>query len=108
MQTLDIEFDEFPDQRVTVIISPVALGDLLDVVDRMTHVGLNREDIGGLLKLLVPYVESWTYAEPLSVEGLMTRDFGWIVSVLEAWIDGVREVPRPLPRASSAPTLSPA
>ena len=105
-KTLTIEFDDFPDERVVVVVSPVAMGDFLDVVDRMSHVGMNREDVGGLLDLLVPYVESWTYPEPLTVEGFMVRDFGWIVAVVNAWVDGVRDVPRPLPRASSASTAS--
>jgi hypothetical protein len=105
-KTLTIEFDDFPDERVVVVVSPVAMGDFLDVVARMASVGLNREDIGGLLLTFVPYVESWSYAEPLTVEGFMVRDFGWIVAVLDAWTDGVRDVPRPLPRASSASTAS--
>lgn len=106
MKTLTIEFDDFPDDRVVVVISPVAMGDLLDIIDRMSHVSMTREDIGGLLGLVVPYVESWTWPEPVSVEGFMVRDFSWNIALVNAWVDGVRDVPRPLPRASTAGTPS--
>ena len=106
MKTLTIEFDEFPDEHVELIISPVAMGDLLDVIGRMSSVEMTREAVGELMALVAPYVASWTYPEPLGLEGLMARDFGWIISVVDAWVDGVRDVPRPLPRASSAGTPS--
>ena len=106
MKTLTIEFDEFPDQSVTVQIQPVPMLVFLDVIDKMANMTLDVAPFEALAQQFVPFIESWTFPEPVSIQGLLSLDFGMVIAVVNAWIEGVRDVPRPLPLTSTAGTPS--
>ena len=51
MKTLRITFDEYPDDWIDTIISPVGVGTLLDIIAKSSRVSLTREAFGELYGL---------------------------------------------------------
>jgi hypothetical protein len=113
MKTLTIEFEEFPGETVEVRISPVPVMDFFKVQNAGRGLRVAEESFTELATAFAPFVESWTFPEPLGVEGLLARDYNWFIAVVNLWIKGVRDVPLPLPLTSSSgepledPTTSP-
>lgn len=101
-KTLRVEFDDFPDDWIEVIISPVPVATLFAIISAVRGLRTSLDDFGNLFGLFAPFVESWSYAEPPGVEGLMARDYNLALAAIAAWIGGVRDAPLPLPRRSSA------
>lgn len=101
-KTLRIEFDDFPDDWIETIISPVPVADFFAIAAAVRGLRTSLDDFGNLFGLFVPFVESWSYAEPVGVEGLMARDYNLVLAIIAAWVGGVRDAPFPLPRRSSA------
>lgn len=106
MKTLRITFDEYPDDWIDTIISPVGVGTLLDIIAKSSRVSLTREAFGELYGLFAPFVAEWSYPEPVGPDGLVARDMNQMLAVIYAWAAGVREAPLPLPRRSSDTTPS--
>ena len=101
MKTLRITFDEYPDDWIETIISPVGVGVLLDIIAKSSRITLTREAFGALYELWAPFVAQWSYPEPVGPDGLFARDMNQMLATVYAWAAGVREAPLPLPRRSS-------
>lgn len=101
MKTLTIEFEEFPGETVEVRISPVPVMDFFKVQNAGRALRVAEESFTDLATVFAPFVESWSFPEPVGVEGLLARDYNWFIAVVNLWIKGVRDVPLPLPLTSS-------
>ena len=101
MTTLDIEFEEYPDDVVTVRTGPVSIKDFFAVQAVARGLRLSEDSFTELATVFAPFVESWSFLEPVGVEGLLARDYNWFIAVVNLWTKGVRDVPLPLQRRSS-------
>jgi hypothetical protein len=106
MKTLTIEFEEFPSETVEVRISPVPVVDFFKVQTAGRSLRVAEESFTDLATVFAPFVEAWSFPEPVGVEGLLARDYNWFIAVVNLWIKGVRDVPLPLPLTSSDGELS--
>ena len=102
MKTLRIEFEDSPGHILT-IISPVSL-DAYFTVREAYEAGNwgERASFTALFAAWAPFVRSWSYKAPVSAESMNALDPHPLLAAVKAWLDGVRDVPLPLPRASSA------
>ena len=102
MKTLRIEFDDSPGHILT-IISPVSLYAYFTA--REAYEAGNwgeRASFTALFAAWAPFVKSWSHKVPVSPEAMAGLDPHPLLAAVKAWLDGVRDVPLPLPRASSA------
>jgi hypothetical protein len=98
-----IEFEEYGDDWVRVRLSGISMATYEAVVDA-TSAAYRRfmpEELRALRDVFAPLVDSWSFPEPVGVEGLAERDPNWMLAVVREWASGVRNVPLPLPRRSS-------
>lgn len=99
--TLTLEVEEDPGSSVVVRISPVPVAVLYDVQARARRIPQNRAQFDALADAFVPYVESWTYPEPVDRDGCAARDFNLFLAFVNGWLQGVASAPLPLLRRSS-------
>lgn len=108
-----LEFEDLPDVRVR--ISPVPFGQFNAIYDLYLAAEEFRtpDRVGPMVDAFAPFLDSWEYPEPATREGLDAREVPFLCAVVREWIQGVRRVPRPLPRRSfdgepsEDPTTSP-
>ena len=108
-RTLRLTFEEYPDDEIVLRLSPVPMTVFFDIVERF-----DRAQAGTLADKLDLFrsfgdaglVESWSYPEPTNGDGLLARDFGLAIQIVSQWLEGVGQVPRPLPPSASGGTLS--
>jgi len=102
MKTLRIEFEDQPGHILT-IVSPVSL-DAYFTVREAYEAGNwgERASFTALFAAWAPFIRSWSYKAPVSPESMAGLDPHPLLAAVKAWLDGVRDVPLPLPRASSA------
>jgi hypothetical protein len=98
-----IEFED-ADSWVRVRLTGVPMSTYESVVDAVDTVyrRFMPDELRALREVFAPLVESWSFPEPVGVEGLAARDPNWLLAVVREWASGVRSVPLPLPRRSSA------
>ena len=101
MKTLSVRFKEMPGEEIVVRLSPVPTVDLLNIAELIAKLRLSRQSVRAMATAFAPYVVSWSYPEPVGVDGLLARDFNVLYATVNAWIGGVRDAPRPLPLRSS-------
>ena len=99
--TLTLEVEEEPGSSVTVRISPVPVAVLYDVQARARRVPQTRAQFDALVEAFLPYVESWSFDEPITVDGFATLDFNLSFALVNGWLRGVASAPLPLLRRSS-------
>lgn len=85
---------------VTVRVSPVAVDDLFTVLELLDKAN-TRHGYRDLADGFVPFVESWSFAEPVDATGLLKRDVNLLFAIVVGWRDGVRDAPPPLLVTSS-------
>lgn len=105
--TATLVFDEYPDDEIVVRLSPVPMRHYFALVEKWDA----AERLGDYAALFREFAEaglliSWTFPEPCDVDGFLARDFKLGVAIVREWIQGVRDVPLPLPRSASAGTPS--
>jgi hypothetical protein len=100
MKTLRIEFEESDDWWEVALSVP--LQTLFDIGDLVEDLKLAPGPFRTLYAAFLPFVTAWSYPEPVTVEGMLGRDYKEVLAVIGGWVDGVRSAPRPLLRASSA------
>lgn len=111
-----IEFEEYPDEWTRVRISDVSVRDFGAVIAAFNEAARRfmPEPIEKLCELFAPYIDSWSYPEPVDADGLLSRDVNLLLALVREWVTGVRSVPLPLRLRSSDgepsadPTTSPA
>lgn len=99
-----IEFEEYPDEWYRVRLSPVPLDDYETVVDAYREageVGLLPAELRAMVGLFVPFLESWSRDDKVTVKALGKLDANLLYALVGQWINGVRRVPLPLPKRSS-------
>jgi hypothetical protein len=97
--TLTLEDDT--GSSVVVRISPVPVGVLYDVEARARRLPRTRAQFDALADAFLPFVESWTYPEPVDRDGLAARDINLALAIVHGWLRGVASAPLPLLRTSS-------
>ena len=105
MKTLRITFDEYPDDWIDTIISPVGVGTLLDIIAKSSRVSLTREAFGELYGLFARRGR-WNYPEPVGPDGPVARFMNQILAVIMPGPRGPQAPP--LPRRSSDNSSRPA
>lgn len=112
MKTIDVEFEEYPKDTFTVTVSPVPLG-----VFETLHAGYPEavgafQAQGETAKLRALVGEFVKVAKPtkngsaITADRLLGLDPNVAIALMRQWHAGVRNVPLPLPRRSSAPDTS--
>jgi hypothetical protein len=97
--TLTLEDDT--GSSVIVRISPVPVGVLYDVQARARRIPQTRAQFDALADAFLPFVESWTYPEPVDRDGFASRDFNLALALVNGWLQGVASAPLPLLRRLS-------
>ena len=90
-------FEDYPEQEFRCRLSPVSMGaffDFIDAWDAVQTITDMRAVIGTFVTLADP---AWTTGET----AFMDLDQALIKAIVGAWIRAMREVPLPLPAASS-------
>ena len=110
MKTIDLEFEEYPDDTYTVTVSPIPLSAFDKVSDLYNAAaqGFIGNGTTDGIRALVP--EFTKLAKP-TLNGkpakLGDADPNLILAVVRMWHGGVRNVPFPLLRGSSSSEPSP-
>jgi hypothetical protein len=99
--TLTLEIEEDPGSSVTVIISPVPVAVLYDVQGRIRRLPQTRAQFDALAEAFLPYVESWTFDQPVDTDGFAALDWNLDIAIINGWLRGVASAPLPLLRRSS-------
>ena len=108
MKTIDIEFEEYAKDSFTITVSPVPLGAFEAInAGYPEAVGTFQAqgDAGKLRALVAEFVK---VAKPtrngsaMTAERLLAIDPNLAIALMRQWHAGVRNVPLPLPRGSSA------
>ena len=101
-KTAVIEFDEYPDEwvRVRLDISVREFGVLVDTYNQAA-LRYMPEPIATLCDTFGPFLVEWSFPETADAEGLRERNVNLLLSLARSTIEGVRDVPLPLPRRSS-------
>jgi hypothetical protein len=60
-----------------------------------------RAQFDALADAFLPFVESWTYPEPVDRDGFAARDINLALAIVHGWLRGVASAPLPLLRTSS-------
>ena len=110
-----IEFEEHPDEWTRVRVSGVSVRDFGAVVEAYNEAARRfmPEPVDALCDKFAPFLDSWSYPEDTTADGLRERDVNLLLAIVREWVTGVRSVPLPLPRRSSDgepsedPTTSP-
>lgn len=109
MKTIEIEFDEYPGDIYHVTVSPVPLSTFEKIhgLYPPALAGFMEEgSVDGIRALLAAFLP---VAKP-TVNGKATKldmDPNLTFALIRQWHAGVRNVPLPLPRASTATAPSP-
>ena len=111
MRTISLEFEEYPDEVYEVTVSPVPLSAFEKVWELHLAALTAWTSIGDTDPLRAEVAEFVKVAKP-TVKGkaakLLAADPQLIFALVRMWHAGVRNVPLPLPRASSGTEPSPA
>lgn len=105
MDTVVVRFEEEPGEETEMRVSGVPLRELFDIQEM--QVRWTREAFRGLCDRLAVFLVRWTYPEPATADGLLSRDPNWVLALRNAWITAIVELPLPLAARSSGGTRSP-
>lgn len=96
-----LEFEDLPEVRVR--IAPVPFGTFNALFELYVAADNYRmpDEVKAMCDAFAPFLDSWGYPEPATREGMDAREVAVLVAIVREWIQGVRTVPRPLPRRSS-------
>lgn len=104
-RTMTLVFDEYPDDEIVLRLSPIPLGEFFALAkdfDALSEKG-SGVDIPEFMRRFGDLaLASWSFPEPATGDGLLTRDFNLALAIMAEWFSGVRNVPLPLPRKPSA------
>lgn len=100
MKTITLTFDDFPDV-VEVRVSPVPVEDLLAILEDQDGLKFTRESFTRLADRFAPFVVTWN-GKKTTPATLLRQDMNVLIGAVLGWAAGVRDVPIPLPVASSS------
>lgn len=110
MKTIDLEFEEYPDDTYTVTVSPVPMS-AFDRIGEMYGEGATafhrQGTTDGLRALAAEFVKVAQPTRNGKPAKLDDADPNLLLAVVRQWHGGVRSVPLPLPRGSSSSEPSP-
>lgn len=113
MKTIDVEFEEYPKDTFTITVSPVSLGVFEALHTAYPEAVGAFQAQGEATKLRALVAEFVKVAKPtkngstMTAERLLAIDPNLAIALMRQWHAGVRNVPLPLPRGSSATAPSP-
>ena len=96
MKTATIVFDEYPDDEVTVILSPVPVATYFDIIEKANTLRFDPAEFRALFEQFAPFIDSWTFPEPTDADGLLAQDYNLGLAIIREWAREVRSVPLPL------------
>lgn len=102
MKTATLTYDEYPDESVEVVVSPVPMDAYWALHTQLMTLKWNKADFDALGKAFAPYLHGWTFKEKPDANGLAARDYNLALAIVRDWLTEVREAPLPLSRRSSA------
>lgn len=107
---LVLTFDEYPDDEVRVLLSPVPLSAYHAVIEayKLAITQALADDVIAMCDVFAPLLRAWTFPEPPTREGMNARDPNLLIGIVGEWIRGVRMAPAPLAQRSSGGAPSPA
>jgi hypothetical protein len=100
LATITLENGEDPAPEMAVRISGVPVRVFYGISGQLENVR-TLDDFRALAEAFAPFIESWSYPEPVGVEGLLDRDINDLLAFVRAWQRGVASAPIPLARRSS-------
>lgn len=95
-----IEFEEYPDEWFRVRVNGVSVREFDAAIETYNEsaVRFMPGPIEKLCDLFAPFLESWSRDGDPDVREL---DVNLLLALVREWVNGVRNVPLPLPRRSS-------
>jgi len=105
--TATIAFAEYPGEEIVVRLAPVPMRLFFEI---MAEHG-TASTVGQWTELFRKFIDagllvSWTFPEPCDLSGFLERDIKLGQAIIGQWIEGVRNVPLPLPVSASGGTPS--
>lgn len=105
--TATLVFDEYPEHEIVVRLAPVPMRLFFDLMAESD----TARTVGALRDLFAKFIDagllvSWTFEEPCTLDGYLERDKALGIAIVRQWIEGVRNVPLPLPLSASGGTRS--
>lgn len=106
-RTATLVFDEYPDDSIDVLLSPIPMADYFDLLadfDAIQKASTRDGWFAFFRKFGDLILQRWTFPEEPNGDGMVRRDINLSVAIVTQWVKAVRDVPVPLPLTSSAGT----
>ena len=104
----ELVFDEYPDDVISVRLSPIPMGTYLQIIRDMNGADTDAKWEAAMSRFAAAALVSWTFPEPANWEGMQARDLALNKAIYNQWVERVGAVAPPLPRQSSSTGPSPA
>lgn len=107
MRTLRLVLDEYPEDAIVLRLAPVPLDTFFDISERWDATVRGGDRSPDAIRSLfrdfgdAGFIVSWTYPEAPDGAGMLRRDYGVAIQIVNSWLKGVGSVPVPLPLTSS-------
>jgi hypothetical protein len=107
-------FEEYPEASITLRVGPVPALTWFDLIARWDAWRVSPNTVESMREGLeiaaaiadAGFVESWTFAEPPTGEGMRAQDYHVAIQIANQWMREVGRVPRPLLPSASGGTPS--